>query len=364
MENKIQKILKHHVEDIIVITDKNGLIVWVNDWFTALTEYSFEEVYGKKPGALLQGKETDAHTIEIMSNAIACREKFNVNIVNYSKSKVKYWLNINCLPVFDSDGEIEYFVAIERDITSEYEKNQYKLNKLIEEQERLSAEKSELIELIYVLTHDLKSPLHNIQGLTDVIRTKDDDIKEMLSNEVSRSIALINKILANRNEETSKIKIAISDFNPVEVIKKLEKTNKAKLALNSLNVRLVNSEDIFIKSDRILMDQILENIFINAIKYAKEFSEIIFDCSERKNDYEIVISNETDMLEDWQLDKLFKPFQNFDLQFSEQSNGMGLYIVKKYIDLLEGKINVSKTKQRVYFKITIPKQLQLKPEFK
>lgn len=57
MEDKrIQQIISSHIEEIIVITDKNGFIIWANEWFTKLTEYSLEEVQGKKPGSFLQGE--------------------------------------------------------------------------------------------------------------------------------------------------------------------------------------------------------------------------------------------------------------------------------------------------------------------
>lgn len=350
---KIQKLLKHHAEDIIIVTDKYGCIIWANDWFTQLTEYSFDEVKGKKPGSFLQGKESNQATVRKMRTAIALEQKFNVNIVNYSKTGKKYWLNISCTPVFDSDGELACFVAIERDITSEYQRNQQKLNRLIEEQQRLSNEKSQLIELISIVAHDLKAPLNNIEGLLNMIDIENKDIANLLYHEINRSKDLIKKILLNGNNESSQVQLEISWFNLFDLIQKLSDANKNRIDLGNLSINIDCPASTQLHSDKVLFTQIMENLLVNAIKYAKEATQIDFTVSENQDVILITLSNETDSLEDWQLDKLFKPFQNFNTQFTDQSKGMGLYIVKKYLDIIGGDINVSKEDDRVFFKIAL-----------
>lgn len=352
-ETKIQDLLKEHVEEIMVVTDKNGGIVWVNDWFTKLTKYTFDEVKGKKPGSFLQGEETSKATVKKMRDAIQEGRGFNVNIVNYSKEKRKYWLNISCSPIYDEKNEIENFLAIERDITSEYDQNQNKLNKLIEEQQKLSAEKSELIQLMYVLAHDLKAPLNNIEGLVNISNIENIELKNMLSFEITRSKELINKILSNDSRSSAKISLKAVNFSIYNVINNLVEINKNACIDTKLKVSINCPEDITMHTDQILFTQIIENLFINAIKYSRPSTEIIFNVSENDETICLEISNETDMLEAWQLDNMFKPFQNFSLQITEQSSGIGSYIVKKYLTLIGGKIKAFKVDDRVYFQIFI-----------
>lgn len=124
-------------KDIIVITDLNGKAVWVNDAFEKLTEYKLKDIIGKKPGQILQGKNTDPKTIIKIREALVKKEVIDINIINYSKSGREYLLNINISPIYKegSSTEVEYFIAIERDITDSYkviqEENRQRLNLLV-----------------------------------------------------------------------------------------------------------------------------------------------------------------------------------------------------------------------------------------
>ena len=357
LEKRLRDILKNYSGDIILVTNPSKEIVWVNDWFTNLTGYTFNEVKGKKPGSFLQGEETDPETVKKMSAALAAGENFNVNVVNYSKEGEKYWLNISCSPVFDEKGEIEFFIAIERDITSVYEKNQDKLNRLIEEQERLSDEKSKLIEFVYLLIHDLKAPVNNIERLVDLSGIENTEINGMITSEISRLRALINKILPSNNKDLRQVNLDIAKFTLYDLINQLVRSNKSYLEESELKTSIACEKDLIINTDEIVLTQVIENLYVNAIKYSNKNSEIKFEAIKEKDTVTIIISNETDTLEDWKLKKLFTPFQNFDSNFSEKSTGIGSYIVKRYLGLLGGDIAVTKTDNRVFFNITIPNKL-------
>lgn len=100
----------------VVLTDIEGKIIWVNDGFARLTEYDNKEVIGKKPGDFLQGAQTENAVVLTMRQALAARENFNVNIINYSKGGKPYWVNIICNPLLNEDGELAGFMAIETNI--------------------------------------------------------------------------------------------------------------------------------------------------------------------------------------------------------------------------------------------------------
>ena len=120
-EEEFQLITKvvSKTKDAVVITDQKGYIVWVNDSFAKISEYSKDEVLGKKPGSFLQGKNTNLNTVAEIRKAVIQKEEIDVNIINYSKSGKEYWLNINISPIYDDKNQIEYFIAIERDVTKE-----------------------------------------------------------------------------------------------------------------------------------------------------------------------------------------------------------------------------------------------------
>jgi len=122
-------------ENLVVITDPQGRIEWVNAAFTRVTGYALEEALGKKPGHLLQGKKTDPVTVEKIRTAISARKNIRTQLINYSKSGREYWLDINIQPVFGNENEVVKFVAIESDITAQKlaEEELRKLSRAIEQ---------------------------------------------------------------------------------------------------------------------------------------------------------------------------------------------------------------------------------------
>jgi PAS domain S-box-containing protein len=105
----------------VILTDPDGRIEWVNEGFTRITEYTLDEVRGRTPGSVLAGPETDPAVSRFMGDARRRGEGFFVQIVNYSKSGRKYWLEIEAQPVFDRSGRLTHFMAIQLDITARKE---------------------------------------------------------------------------------------------------------------------------------------------------------------------------------------------------------------------------------------------------
>jgi PAS domain S-box-containing protein len=103
----------------VLVTDTQGRIEWVNDGFIRLTGYQQEEVIGRRPGDFLQGPETDPQVIAYIAKALARKESFNVDVINYAKSGEPYWVRINCNPIYSEHGEHEGYIAIEVDVTGE-----------------------------------------------------------------------------------------------------------------------------------------------------------------------------------------------------------------------------------------------------
>ncbi|MFP4394593.1 MAG: PAS domain S-box protein [Anaerolineales bacterium] len=110
-------LVAQETDNAIIITNAEKQIEWVNDGFTRLTEYTMEEVLGKKPGDFLQGEETNQETVQRIREAIERRESITAELINYSKSGRTYWLEINVQPIFGESGEVEKFIAIESDVT-------------------------------------------------------------------------------------------------------------------------------------------------------------------------------------------------------------------------------------------------------
>lgn len=108
--------------ELIIITDQHGFITWVNAAFEEFTGYSLSESVGKKPGDFLQGPDTDPKTDQRLSEAIHNYESIDETILNYTKSGEAYWVSMSIDPIFDEDGNCTHFIAIQRDVTEDIEK--------------------------------------------------------------------------------------------------------------------------------------------------------------------------------------------------------------------------------------------------
>lgn len=101
----------------VIITDKNGMIEWVNKGFERVSGYTLEEVKGQKPGSFLQGVATKPQTVAKIRKAIDCKEHIRVAIENYHKNGTTYWIDLHIQPILDEKGNVREFFSIQSDIT-------------------------------------------------------------------------------------------------------------------------------------------------------------------------------------------------------------------------------------------------------
>ncbi|RYD78754.1 MAG: PAS domain S-box protein, partial [Sphingobacteriales bacterium] len=103
----------------VIITDSNDIITWVNQSFTTMTGYTFDEAIGKKPEHLLHGPNTSQNTLDYLNRQVVNGQAFNADIYNYSKSGTPYWGRIKGQPIHNQSGELTGFFALIEDITKE-----------------------------------------------------------------------------------------------------------------------------------------------------------------------------------------------------------------------------------------------------
>lgn len=117
----------------VIICDDKGRIEWINQSFTDITEYTLEEVIGKQIKDVLKGPETDKKTMAYLGQQMKTGEPFNCDIINYKKSKEKYWSNVQGRSLNDENGKVLKYFTIQQDISKEKEFNQ----QLIDSENRL-----------------------------------------------------------------------------------------------------------------------------------------------------------------------------------------------------------------------------------
>ncbi len=106
-----------NTDNSVIITDKDGEIEYVNQGFIKMTGYTFEEIKGKKPGSFLQGPETNQNTVQRIREKLNTRKSFYEEILNYKKNGETYWISLAINPVFNKNGGLEKYVAVQANIT-------------------------------------------------------------------------------------------------------------------------------------------------------------------------------------------------------------------------------------------------------
>ena len=106
-----------HTDNLVIITDTHGCIVWVNQGFTQITEYTLDEVYGKRPESVLRGSEASQNDKDsVVWTPLEDAKRFNVEILNQTKSGKQYWLAVE-LQTIASENDQPRLIILGTDVT-------------------------------------------------------------------------------------------------------------------------------------------------------------------------------------------------------------------------------------------------------
>jgi len=145
-----------NVGQAVAITDREGIIEYVNPAFVDQTGYSRPEAVGRTPRILKSGKQTEGFYTELWETILDGR-RWEATIINKRKSGELYRVKQEISPITDEEGAITHFVSIESDVT----------NRRLREQQ--------LSVLNRVLRHNLRNGMNVIEGNTALLSDAIDD---------------------------------------------------------------------------------------------------------------------------------------------------------------------------------------------
>jgi len=100
------------LDKVVIITNPSLQIIYATENIYTMTGYRADEVIGNTP-SMFQGKETTEETRNIIRTGVATHAHFETVIVNYRKNGSAYNCHVDGYPIFDKNGELVNFVALE-----------------------------------------------------------------------------------------------------------------------------------------------------------------------------------------------------------------------------------------------------------
>jgi PAS domain S-box-containing protein len=335
-----------HSPASVVITDQNGFIQYVNPKFCEVTGYSLNELIGEKPSIISSGLTAPEVYQELWYN-ITNGRVWKGEFLNKKKNGDLFWESALISPILDDKGQICNYIGIKEDITDK--KKLYE--ELIIAKEK--AEESNRLKSSFLanMSHELRTPLIGILGYSEILMedAKDDLITEKASiifKSGRRLLETLNFILDYSKLESEKIEVKFESIEVINAIKEIVNLHRPTAIKKNLELIFDTSvKEFYFKTDLKLFNSILNNLINNAIKFTTKGNvKISFDFTSIENKkYICIIVEDTGIgISKEKQTIIWEPFR----QLSEgkarsfEGTGLGLTLVKKYVELLNGFIEL------------------------
>ncbi len=207
----------------------------------------------------------------------------------------------------------------------------------------LNNEKNHLIEIV---AHDLRNPLTSSLTIANNLKSNGKDMKrddkeglDFLLNALNRMQEMITKILDIRVIEQKKINMKYEKTDLSIVINEVYKNMQESAQHKNIRVRLENPRTYGIV-DKNYLTQVFENLLSNAIKFSPRDKDVWIRVKEVDGEIRINFIDEGPGIAKDEMGRLFGKYQNLSAKPTggEDSTGLGLSIVKKYVDVMGGRV--------------------------
>lgn len=258
-------------------------------------------------------------------------------------------LELSSIPIFDQKGNVSYAIVILENICERKQAETIQIchHKEIEEKNQqliqLNQEKDEFLSIV---AHDLKNPLGNIMSLAEII-LENQSIREiydytiMIKSSAKAVFALVTNLLDVNAIESGKINLSIGQHDILPIVSELLNHYKPQTVSKNLTIHFPAPQTQYIALiDKNITRQILDNLISNAIKYSPLGKNIYLYLIVEPNLLRCEIEDEGPGLSTEEISKLFTKFSRLKPQPTggEHSTGLGLFIVRKLVEKMHGKV--------------------------
>jgi signal transduction histidine kinase len=240
----------------------------------------------------------------------------------------------------------DYLHEANEAITQMHHQVQTQKDEILQKNEELLNLNNEKNNLIGIVAHDLKSPLNQMKGLLTLIKLNSNLDAEtvqyvnMIEGSTKRLTDMIGKILDVEAIDSKKVNLSIEPINLSELLLSLSARFEYSAKQKSIEIICNIPKDIVISADKLYTEQVFENLISNAVKFSP-LEKKVFITLKASGDYSIgEVRDEGPGINDEDKKKLFGKYQKLSARptGNEISTGLGLSIVKKFVDAMGGEI--------------------------
>ena len=339
--------LADNISQFAWMTDKSGNITWYNKRWYDYSGTTYEEMKGL---GWTKVHHPD-HVDRVVTHIKDCFEKgtrWEDTFPLRNKSGKYRWFLSRALPLKNDNGEITGWFGTNTDIT-ESKKLQEELITAKEKAEKAISVQSSFIQNI---SHEVRTPMNSILGFTELLqKTIKTGNEERFLNAISYNgkqlLRLIDDIVDLSRLDKNELSLSKSVVQPEKVIHQTRlQFEGLKLMLKKEHLDLIIKTvellpNIYLYTDYHRLQQVINNLVSNAVKYTDEgYVEIGLDLDEKRKEIIFHVKDTGIGIDRVNFKRVFKRFQQFDTSDKKKfsGTGLGLAISKNLVKLFGGKI--------------------------
>jgi PAS domain S-box-containing protein len=360
------RLLAENATDVITSVDMNARPVYMSPSITRLLGYSVEEAMNRTLEQSLTPASYRA-AIEGLAGAVAGDPgeqsaqsgSRTVELEFYRKDGSTVWVEDSVSIVRDSHGQPLEIVSVLRDITErkQAEEERQRLNTELADKNR------ELEQIVFITSHDLRSPLVNIKGFSQELSLSLEELRSALRDDAippETQQKVVSIFGSDIPEALGYIQTSISKMDSLlSGLLRLSRAGRAALSIDDLDMNLLISEIAksfeyrirearanlevgalpACRGDAAQINQVFSNLLDNALKYLDPGRQAVITITGREEGNQVVYcvqDNGIGIPQEHQ-ERIFEIFHRVDPKASA-GEGLGLAIVKKIVSRHAGKI--------------------------
>jgi PAS domain S-box-containing protein len=360
-ENKFRKVFEN-AKDVISLFDGDRLVD-INKRVSEMLGYLPEELLSKSPlffspeyqsDGILSRDKFVSFINEALKEETACMEW---DAIRKDGGNINVEVTLNKVQIESKD----MILATIHDIT-ERKKYETGLKEAMERAEEMSRLKSSFLAN---MSHELRTPMTGILGFAEILHGSLNNKKEMEMADIilkssKRLMNTLNQILDLSRIEADKIDLKMKNIDLSSIIRNSTKLFEILAKENNINLFINVENGISAMLDEQLFERVITNLVKNAIIYT-EIGSVTIEAKyekEQGNKYAVVKVIDTGIgIPDNLQKEIFEPFRQVSEGYSRnfEGTGLGLTITKRYVEMMNGTINVeSKINEGSTFYVRFP----------